>query len=105
MAKFEYELDEHVAVVTMNSGENRFNFSFFEAFSEILDKVENDTDANVLVVKSSHEKIWSNGIDLDWLGPAIAEQGPELRDKFLVEMRSEERRVGKECRSRWSPYH
>ena len=24
---------------------------------------------------------------------------------FLVENRSEERRVGKECRSRWSPYH
>ena len=23
----------------------------------------------------------------------------------LVAMRSEERRVGKECRSRWSPYH
>ena len=23
----------------------------------------------------------------------------------LVENRSEERRVGKECRSRWSPYH
>src|SRR2546430_15752781 len=23
----------------------------------------------------------------------------------LVECRSEERRVGKECRSRWSPYH
>ena len=26
-----------------------------------------------------------------------------LNDPFLV--RSEERRVGKECRSRWSPYH
>ena len=24
---------------------------------------------------------------------------------FLVNFRSEERRVGKECRSRWSPYH
>ena len=23
----------------------------------------------------------------------------------LVSIRSEERRVGKECRSRWSPYH
>ena len=23
----------------------------------------------------------------------------------LVKRRSEERRVGKECRSRWSPYH
>src|SRR2546430_15609999 len=25
--------------------------------------------------------------------------------KFLLNTRSEERRVGKECRSRWSPYH
>ena len=25
--------------------------------------------------------------------------------KILVDPRSEERRVGKECRSRWSPYH
>ena len=24
---------------------------------------------------------------------------------FIVKSRSEERRVGKECRSRWSPYH
>ena len=24
---------------------------------------------------------------------------------FLFDIRSEERRVGKECRSRWSPYH
>ena len=24
---------------------------------------------------------------------------------FLASIRSEERRVGKECRSRWSPYH
>ena len=23
----------------------------------------------------------------------------------LLQIRSEERRVGKECRSRWSPYH
>ena len=29
--------------------------------------------------------------------------GPGVR--FVIFMRSEERRVGKECRSRWSPYH
>ena len=28
----------------------------------------------------------------------------EKKQKVLV-IRSEERRVGKECRSRWSPYH
>src|SRR3989475_8375608 len=27
------------------------------------------------------------------------------RIKFSTQVRSEERRVGKECRSRWSPYH
>ena len=34
-------------------------------------------------------------------------QGEELVGTFLAERyeRSEERRVGKECRSRWSPYH
>src|SRR3712207_5986684 len=29
-------------------------------------------------------------------------RGPDFSD---VDQRSEERRVGKECRSRWSPYH
>src|SRR3712207_9043326 len=29
---------------------------------------------------------------------------PEGRE-FTLALRSEERRVGKECRSRWSPYH
>ena len=26
-------------------------------------------------------------------------------DLAIIDLRSEERRVGKECRSRWSPYH
>ena len=30
--------------------------------------------------------------------------GDEGKGK-VVDVRSEERRVGKECRSRWSPYH
>ena len=31
---------------------------------------------------------------------------PTLLEEFTISsMRSEERRVGKECRSRWSPYH
>ena len=27
------------------------------------------------------------------------------KEQQVLEQRSEERRVGKECRSRWSPYH
>src|ERR1051326_3968419 len=32
-------------------------------------------------------------------------ENPELMHALEAQMRSEERRVGKECRSRWSPYH
>ena len=35
----------------------------------------------------------------------IAEKGAVNRNTFYYYYRSEERRVGKECRSRWSPYH
>ena len=34
-----------------------------------------------------------------------AEGQKEEGDKDALVERSEERRVGKECRSRWSPYH
>ena len=46
-------MDEKVAVVTMNDGENRFNPPFLDAFSQALLDIENETDANALVVTSS----------------------------------------------------
>ena len=54
--------------------------------------------------------------DVDWMG-MIANPLPLVRDADALVLstfyeglptvltRSEERRVGKECRSRWSPYH
>ena len=36
---------------------------------------------------------------------AVAEIDPNLNISRITIVRSEERRVGKECRSRWSPYH
>src|SRR5260370_12936321 len=35
----------------------------------------------------------------------LGEEGRSLHRATLEAARSEERRVGKECRSRWSPYH
>ena len=37
----------------------------------------------------------------------LADEQESMVDRYLEKgtMRSEERRVGKECRSRWSPYH
>ena len=36
---------------------------------------------------------------------AIGKERPDILALQEVDFRSEERRVGKECRSRWSPYH
>src|SRR2546427_4344432 len=56
----------------------------------------------------------SSGLDIAQrlgLDPAIVAKARTLIDPSeaqaaaLVAKRSEERRVGKECRSRWSPYH
>ena len=45
---------------------------------------------------------FSNEIDgkIDYLISGISTDSRDIKDG-----RSEERRVGKECRSRWSPYH
>src|SRR3989475_7688936 len=35
----------------------------------------------------------------------VGDGEPHVQSHQVGELRSEERRVGKECRSRWSPYH
>ena len=52
-------------------------------------------DKKVLIVSSSPRK----GGNSETLAAAFAKGAREAGH------RSEERRVGKECRSRWSPYH
>ena len=56
----------------------------------------------------SHKKERNNAICSDMDGPKDCHTGEVSqteKDKYHVILRSEERRVGKECRSRWSPYH
>ena len=54
---------------------------------------------------SLETQFWSDNVEVDTNSPLI-----KLIDKVWILKedyipRSEERRVGKECRSRWSPYH
>ncbi len=86
MGMYEYVVDENVAILTMNNGENRFNFDSIEAFLAVLDQIESESRVNALVTTSSHQKIWSNGIDLDWLLPALQKEGEGLMDRFRCEM-------------------
>lgn len=83
MAMVDYILEDHIAVLTLNNGENRFNPEFLDALLSTLDEVENDTDATAVVVRSAHEKIFSNGIDLEWLVPVIQRGDTEAGKTFF----------------------
>ena len=85
MAKIDYTLDESVAVVALNDGENRFNPDFLNAYLAVLDEIEQQTEARTLVVHSTHAKIFSNGIDLEWLVPVIQKGDiPAAKDFFFL---------------------
>jgi len=56
--------------------------------------------------------VYNNGLwSVDYFNDAAADKiivfggPPSLDTPVVADFRSEERRVGKECRSRWSPYH
>ena len=61
--------------------------------------VNNNTELRQINEKLQYHKVKSTAI----YGNASKEERQRALDSFR--RRSEERRVGKECRSRWSPYH
>src|SRR5207237_6303686 len=76
-------------------------FFFFFFFFQAEDGIR---DSSVTGVQTCALPIFSTGnglylVDADGSGPLAP------RDAYCDMTRSEERRVGKECRSRWSPYH
>ena len=85
------------------SGDFRHSYSdIFFTITEIYNK-ENCNEAILL----SNLKVLKKYIDKEKAETEISKNFLKLYDHVNLDVRSrsEERRVGKECRSRWSPYH
>jgi len=82
----EIKMEGQVAIVTLNEGENRLNLNFLGKFINVLDHIEKETDANVLVVRGADAKIFSNGIDLEWLMPIMQKNDVATAKKFIETM-------------------
>lgn len=61
------EHQESVAVLTMETAENRHNPQFIAEFHQHLDTIEKHQKTGAIVLTSASEKNWSLGIDLDWM--------------------------------------
>src|SRR2546426_2580503 len=108
-------------------GSDRFEFVYRVKLPEIkgearvwLPLARTDAFQTVTEEKLSISMKWEKVQDRDYgndicvLYPQPADSGKTIELRYRVERRekaayaasrSEERRVGKECRSRWSPYH
>jgi len=67
-----------VFILTMQSGENRFNRFFVEAMNEALDSVERSDGPAALVTVGGEEKFYSNGLDLAWLSGDGQSEAPQF---------------------------
>ena len=73
--------DGDVFVLAMDDDENRWNTTFVREFAKALDEVEASEGAAALVTRSTHEKFFSNGLDLDWIKNPDGHRGGE-REPF-----------------------
>ena len=94
------------------------NLSTIQNLAKLIDEIVNSYSKIFKGRKSDKEILYSLWLLTRWKD-AVATQGDDIFQSLLrigctVEctmegyahrLRSEERRVGKECRSRWSPYH
>ena len=62
-------------------------------------------DIRRLRESARQSKQWSDKVEKTKMGQKVSGVKPDKRYIRHQQLRSEERRVGKECRSRWSPYH
>src|SRR2546430_6859776 len=76
-------------------------FFFFQAEDGIRDLTVTGVQTCALPICSYFRRFESNYYLQQTWHESSREAGGENRHNY----RSEERRVGKECRSRWSPYH
>lgn len=88
MAVIEWEKDESVAVIKMTNGANKQNLVFAETMNRVFDEVIADEEILSVVLTSTDEKNFCQGVDVDWLGARFNEKAFEDIKQFMYGMNS-----------------
>lgn len=61
------KVEDGIHILYMNTKENRFNPDFMAKIHAALDQVEAYKGKTALITTSMHKKLYSNGMDLNWM--------------------------------------
>jgi len=86
MAVVEWKKDGTVAILTMNTAENRHNPTFAAGMLKALDEIEADQEVKAVVLASSDKKNWSLGIDLEWMMGSLSRNETQAIKDFMYEL-------------------
>ncbi|MBW1642349.1 MAG: enoyl-CoA hydratase/isomerase family protein [Deltaproteobacteria bacterium] len=85
MPFLELDKKDTVAVLSMNNGKNTQDLVFAQTMNSLLEEVNKDTDVTALVITSTDEKNWSQGIDLEWMNQENQKNNKkDVREFFVV---------------------
>ncbi|MBI9087756.1 MAG: enoyl-CoA hydratase/isomerase family protein [Desulfobacterium sp.] len=88
MAVIEWEKIETVAVIKMNNTANKQNLVFADTMNKVFDEILEDGGIFSIVLTSSDEKNFSQGIDVEWLGQCFNDKDFESIKQFMFGMNS-----------------
>lgn len=80
------ELVDNIQYVIMNNGENRQNPEFAHKILKALNEIKENPQIQSVVLSSSDEKNWSQGIDLLWIKSAFEKNDFTAVKEFLYKM-------------------
>jgi enoyl-CoA hydratase/carnithine racemase len=86
MAVVEWKKDGTVAILIMNTAENRHNPTFAAGMLKALDEIEADQEIKSIVLSSADKKNWSLGIDLDWMMGNVSRNETQVIKDFVYEL-------------------
>ena len=97
--------DGSLSILTLNRPE-KANSLTRAMLGELLAQLVDAGQSAQAIILTGAGTVFSAGADLDEARAGLATDPIwEEVSGTIAALRSEERRVGKECRSRWSPYH
>lgn len=86
MAIIEWRKENNVAIVEMCNGPNKMNQDFVESMKNCLDSVLDDTDIQSMILTSTDEKNFSQGIDVEWIGGKLQARENQTVISFMYGM-------------------